>query len=293
MIVAKTEPQASQMLMRRKRRYSVEHFFSYFVLGVFTLFTLFPLFIMIAVSLMPSSHLSSELYRLWPNRINMRNYLLMWTKLPVAQLLRNSVVIAGGSTLLALLTGIPASYALSRTKVFGRRFWLFSFLASQLFSPSIIIVSAYHIVAFVHLTNTYWCLIILDAGFYSLPFVIWSIAGFMRHIPRELEEAIDVDGGSTWTKIRKIFVPISSPAIIVGGVYAFIQSWNDFAFALTLATSKSTMPLPIGIYSFMGAYQIQWNYLMGASIVATIPVLVLFLVVQKRLVSGMLAGSVR
>ncbi len=293
MIVAKTEQRASQISRRRQRRYSIEQFFSYSILIVFTLFTLFPIFIMVMVSLMPSNHLSSELYHLWPNHIAIQNYLLMWSKLPVARLLLNSLIIAGGSTVLALVTGIPASYALSRTKVFGRKIWLFLFLATQLFSPSIIIVSAYHIVASVHLTNTYWSLIILDAGFYCLPFVLWSIAGFMRHIPRELEEAIDVDGGSTWTKIWKMFMPISTPSIVVGGVYAFIQSWNDFAFALTLATSKSTMPLPIGIYSFMGAYQIQWNYLMGASLVATIPVLALFLIVQKRLVAGMLAGSIR
>jgi multiple sugar transport system permease protein len=217
----------------------------------------------------------------------------MWSQLPVAHLLLNSVIIAGGSTILALLTGIPAAFALSRMNIVGRKIWLFGFLATQLFSPSIIIVSAYHVMAIAHLTDTYWGLIILDAGFYSLPFVLWSIAGFMRHIPRELEETVDVDGGTTWTKIWRVFVPIAIPSIVVAGVYAFIQSWNDFAFALTLATSQSTMPLPIGIYSFMGAYQIQWNYLMGASLVATLPVLILFLIVQKRLVSGMLAGSIK
>lgn len=293
MISVKAENQPSRISRIRRQTLSLEHIFSYAVLGIFTLLTLFPIFIMVAVSLMPTSSLSTELYHLWPTRVNLHNYIAMWLQLPVAHLLLNSLIIALGSTLLALITGIPAAYVLSRIEIFGRKIWLFVFMATQLFSPSIIIVSAYHIIASVHLTNTYWGLIILDAGFYSLPFVLWSIAGFMRHIPWELEEAIDIDGGSTWTKIWKIFVPISAPAIVVAGVYAFIQSWNDFAFALTLATSKATMPLPIGIYSFMGAYQIQWNYLMGASLVATIPVLLLFLIVQKRLVSGLLAGSIR
>ncbi|PSR26060.1 MAG: hypothetical protein C7B43_15075 [Sulfobacillus benefaciens] len=293
MIAAKVGDGASRISRIPRHTLSGDRVFSYIVLSVFTVLTLFPIFIMIAVSLMPSRHLSSDLYHLWPTNIDLRNYLLMWSQLPVAHLLLNSVIIAGGSTILALLTGIPAAFALSRMNIVGRKIWLFGFLATQLFSPSIIIVSAYHVMAIAHLTDTYWGLIILDAGFYSLPFVLWSIAGFMRHIPRELEETVDVDGGSTWTKIWRVFVPIAIPSIVVAGVYAFIQSWNDFAFALTLATSQSTMPLPIGIYSFMGAYQIQWNYLMGASLVATLPVLILFLIVQKRLVSGMLAGSIK
>ncbi|HBQ94863.1 MAG TPA: hypothetical protein DD856_07315 [Sulfobacillus sp.] len=293
MIAAKVGDRTSRISRIPRHTLSGDRLFSYIVLSVFTVLTLFPIFIMIAVSLMPSRHLSSDLYHLWPTNIDLRNYLLMWSQLPVAHLLLNSVIIAGGSTILALLTGIPAAFALSRMNIVGRKIWLFGFLATQLFSPSIIIVSAYHAMAIAHLTDTYWGLIILDAGFYSLPFVLWSIAGFMRHIPRELEETVDVDGGSTWTKIWRVFVPIAIPSIVVAGVYAFIQSWNDFAFALTLATSQSTMPLPIGIYSFMGAYQIQWNYLMGASLVATLPVLILFLIVQKRLVSGMLAGSIK
>ncbi len=293
MIAAKVGDGASRISRIPRHTLSGDRVFSYIVLSVFTVLTLFPIFIMIAVSLMPSRHLSSDLYHLWPTNIDLRNYLLMWSQLPVAHLLLNSVIIAGGSTILALLTGIPAAFALSRMNIVGRKIWLFGFLATQLFSPSIIIVSAYHVMAIAHLTDTYWGLIILDAGFYSLPFVLWSIAGFMRHIPRELEETVDVDGGTTWTKIWRVFVPIAIPSIVVAGVYAFIQSWNDFAFALTLATSQSTMPLPIGIYSFMGAYQIQWNYLMGASLVATLPVLILFLIVQKRLVSGMLAGSIK
>lgn len=265
----------------------------YTVLGLFSLLTLFPVFTMVTVFLLPARNLSSDLYHLWPNHIALSNFVTMWTTLPVGRLLLNSLIIAGGSTLLSLLVGIPAAFALARTPVYGRRLWLFVFLATQLFSPSIIIVSAYHVMALLHLTDSYFGLIILDAGFYCLPFVIWIIAGNMRQIPQEVEDAVDIDGASGWTKLWRIFVPMATPSIIVALVYAFIQSWNDFAFALTLATSTKIMPLPIGVYSFMGAYQIQWNYLMGASIVATVPILILFLIVQRRLIAGFMNGSIR
>lgn len=266
---------------------------AYFITGVFSLITLFPIFIMVSVSLMPSQGLASQLFYLWPTHVRIANYVSMWFHLPVARLLLNSIIISVGSAFVALLVGIPAGYALSRTQVFGRRVWLFVFLATQMFSPSMIIVSAYHVMTILHLTDTFGGLILIDSGFYGLPFVVWIIAGYMRHIPQEMEEAVEIDGASSWQKLWRIFVPISAPAIAVAGVYAFISSWNDFAFSLTLATSQSIMPLPIGVYSFMGAYNIQWNYLMGSSLVATVPVLILFLILQRRLTSGIMAGTMR
>ncbi len=266
---------------------------AYILLGIFCLITLFPLFVMVSVSLIPSQTLAPSLYHLWPAHPRLANYITMWHDLPIAHFLMNSLIIALGSTVVALAVGIPAGFALSRTKVFGRRIWLFLFLATQMFSPSMIIVSAYHVMSVLHLTDSYFGLIFLDSGFYCLPFVVWIIAGFMRQIPQELEEAVDIDGASSWQKLWRIFTPIAAPVIAVAGVYAFIASWNDFAFALTLATSQSLMPLPIGVYSFIGAYSIQWNYLMGASLVATIPILVLFLVLQRRLTSGIMAGTIR
>lgn len=280
--------------VKRSQLHSAGEFWvAYIILGVFGLVTLFPLFVMVSVSLIPSKGLAASLFNLWPKHPRLANYLSMWHYLPIAHFLLNSIVIAMGSTLLALAVGIPAGFALSRTKVFGRRIWLFVFLATQMFSPAMIIVSAYHVMSVLHLTDTYFGLIFLDAGFYCLPFVVWIIAGFMRQIPQELEEAVDIDGASSWRKLWRIFTPISAPVIAVAGVYAFISSWNDFAFALTLATSQSLMPLPIGVYSFIGEYNIQWNYLMGASLVASIPVLVLFLVLQRRLTAGIMAGTLR
>src|SRR5437588_11135727 len=158
---------------------------AYFVLILFTLITLFPLYVMLSVAVMPSRNLVSQLYHLWPTRTDWSNFITMWSQLPLGRYLVNSLVIAGGSMLLALVAGVPAAFALSRTNILGRRFWLFVFLATQLFSPSIIIVSAYHVLAVLNWTNTYWGLILLDSGFYCLPFVLWITAGAMRHIPTE------------------------------------------------------------------------------------------------------------
>lgn len=275
---------------RRRRRASR---WSYVAPALFVLITLCPIYVMVEVAFLPSKNLVSELTRFVPSDLDPGNFIAMWRQLPLFAYLRNSFVLATGATALSLLAGVPAGYALSRTHLFGRRTLLFGFLASQLLPSTLIMVAAYRPIAELHGTNSYWALIVLDAGFYCLPFVVWVTAGYMRYFPQEVEEAAIMDGASQRVRFWKVLVPMASPAIVVAAVYAFIQTWNDFTFALTLATSSATMPLPIGIYSFIGEYKIQWNYLMAGSLLATAPMILLFGIVQRRLVGGLTAGAVR
>lgn len=266
---------------------------AYSLLGLFAVITVIPLYVMLSVAVDPAKDLAKELYELWPKRLALGNFIRMWHALPLAHYLFNSLIIAFGAVSLSLVVGIPAAYALSRTSIPGRRTWLFVFLATQMFSPVMIVIGAYRVLAAIHWTDSYQGLIFLDGTFYCLPFVVWITAGFMRQISEDIESAASIDGASRRTTFLRVVLPIARPAIVVGAVFAFVASWNDFAFALTIATSPAVQPLPIGIYDFIGAYKIQWNYLMAGSLVATVPVLVMFMILQRRLVGGLTAGAIK
>lgn len=266
---------------------------AYLVVGGFVLITLLPLYVMVSVALMPTTGLSQNLYRLWPSTVSPGNFASVWGALPLLTYLRNSLVIAGASTALCLLTGIPAAYALSKASLPGTRAMLLFLLGTQMLPPTILAVASYHTLAVLHGTDTYWGLVVLDSGFYGLPFATWVIAGYMRQIPPEVEEAAALDGCPRWRRLVEIILPMSLPAIVVGAVFAFIAAWNDFVFALTLATSTGVMPLTVGIYDFISPYKAQWNYLMAAALIATVPIVVFFLALQRRLVAGFTAGAVR
>ncbi len=268
-------------------------FWAYFVVGAFVLLTLMPLYAMVSVALMPSAGLSANLYRLWPSTVSVGNFASVWHALPLLTYLRNSLVIASAATAVCLCAGVPAAYALSKGSLPGRRAMLLFLLATQMLPPTILAVASYHTLAVLHGTDTYWGLVVLDSGFYGLPFTTWVTAGYMRQIPPEVEEAAALDGCPRWRRVAEIVLPMSLPAIVVGAVFAFIAAWNDFVFALTLATSTGVMPLTVGIYDFISPYKAQWNYLMAAALVATVPIVVFFLVLQRRLVAGFTAGAVR
>lgn len=283
----------SNVVARRSRSARGASIWAYLPLIVFVLITALPVYVMISVSLIPSKGLYTGLYHLWPAKAAFTNYLRMWSVFPLATYLRNSLIIVSSSTALSLLVGIPAGYALAKREFRGRRLWFFGLLASQMLPSTIIVVAAYRALAFLHGTDTFWGLIVLEGGFYGMPFVIWVVAGFMQNLPAEVEEAAMLDGCSRWRRLWRIIVPMSMPAIVVGAVFAAIASWNDFVFALTLATKTGVMPLTVGIYNFISPYQAKWNYLMGGSLVAAVPIVLFFLIVQRRIIGGFSAGAVR
>jgi multiple sugar transport system permease protein len=222
----------------------------------------------------------------WPNFVN------VWTQYGLATSFRASIIIAFGATILNTLLCVPAAYAVARLRFPGRRFALYLLLMIEMFSPVIVIISLFKEVASFGLLDSYASLIILDALF-TVAFNTWMMNGYFKTIPKDIEEAALIDGCNRVQTMTRIMLPISVPGLVTVMIYAFIFAWNEFLFALTFISSKDKMPLTIGLYNFVGQFNTQWQYLTMAAFLALIPVLVLFYVIERRLVAGLAGGAVK
>jgi multiple sugar transport system permease protein len=216
----------------------------------------------------------------------------VWTQYDLVRYFRASLIIGLGATALNTLLSVPAAYAVARLRFPGRKFAMYLLLMIEMFSPVIVIISLFKIVASLHLLDTYGALIILDALF-TVAFNTWMMNGYFKTIPKDIEEAALIDGCTRVQTMTRIMLPIAVPGLVTVMIYAFIFAWNEFLFALTLISSKNKMPLTIALYNFVGQYNTQWQYLTMAAFLALIPVLVLFYLIEKRLVAGLAGGAVK
>jgi multiple sugar transport system permease protein len=207
---------------------------------------------------------------------------------------RVSLEIAGGATLLVLLVALPAAYYTSRHRFRGRGGFLLLVLATQMLQPTALIVGIYkEFLGFGLLgVNPVWSLILVNAGF-NLAFAVWILNAYISSIPAELEQAAMVDGSSRLGALFRITLPLAMPGVVTALIFTFIAAWNEFISALTLTTSTGDYPLTVRLDSFIGQYTVDWQHLFGASVVATIPVFILFALIEGRVVGGLTAGSVK
>jgi multiple sugar transport system permease protein len=205
-----------------------------------------------------------------------------------------SLEIAGGATILVLLVALPAAYYTARRRFRGRNAFLLLVLATQMLQPTALIVGIYKEFLNFGLLNIdpVWSLILVNAGF-NLAFAVWILNAYIGSIPAELEEAAMVDGNSRLGALRRITLPLAMPGVVTALIFTFITAWNEFISALTLTTSTSEYPLTVRLDSFIGQYTVDWQHLFGASVVATIPVFILFALIEGRVVGGLTAGSIK
>ena len=253
---------------------------------------LYPFLEMISTALKSQPELSHYPPVWFPPKPLFSNFIDVWTQIPLATYLRNSVIIAGGSTLLNGVVAIPAGYALARFRFRGRQTFLHIVVATQMFSPVVLLLATFRMMFSFGLLNTYWSVIFINATT-TLPFTIWMLAAYFSTIPREIEEAAILDNAGRWRMLIDHFVPIAMPGIITAMTFAFVISWNEFLFAVTFITDQNLRPLTTGIYTFVGRTETLWQFLMAASLISILPVFVGFLIVQRRLVSGLAAGAVK
>ena len=161
-----------------------------------------------------------------------------------------------------------------------------------MFSPIIVVIALYKLIIALHLIDTQLSLIIVNAVF-TLAFAIWMMNGYFATIPKEIEEAALIDGCSRWQTMMRITLPIAMPGIVTVIIYTFISAWNEFMFALTFINSTDKRPLTVGLYNFVGRWQVSWQYLMAAALLAILPVILLFMVIEKQLVQGLAGGAVK
>jgi multiple sugar transport system permease protein len=255
-------------------------------------FLLFPFFVMISTMLKSSDEVYATPPYWIPKRVALRNFIDLWTQNPFARYFLSSFIIAGGTTILTTVFCVPAAYAVARFRFAGQKFLLYMYLVVQMFSPIIVVISLFKIISRIGLLDTYLGLILVNTVF-TLAFTTWMLSGYFKTIPVDIEEAALIDGCSRMQAIIRIMIPISAPGLVTVIIYSFIASWNEFMFALTLVQSINKTPLTLGLYNFVGRYTTQWEFLTGAAFLAILPVIVLFLFIEKQLVAGIVGGAVK
>jgi multiple sugar transport system permease protein len=205
---------------------------------------------------------------------------------------KSSLIIAFGTTIMNTLITMPAAYAVARLRFAGRRMILYLLLVIQMFSPLIVLISLFKTMAALKLLDTYLGLVLANTVF-TIAFTIWMLNGYFRSIPVDIEEAALIDGCTRVQTITRIMIPIAVPGLVTTMIYSFIAAWNEFLFGLTFIQSRTKMPLVLSLYNFVGRWTTQWELLNAAAFVALIPVLVLFYIIERRLVAGLAGGAIK
>jgi multiple sugar transport system permease protein len=262
--------------------------------AIIAAFFLAPYAVMLLSSLKSNNDLfhSPALYT--PTHWEWGNFSRVWNQIPLADYLVNSLIIAAASTALVLLVALPAAYYTARHEFRGRRAFLYTILVTQMFAPVALVVGIYREADLVNGINTYWALILVDAGF-NLAFSVWIMNGYLASIPTEIEDAARVDGAGHFRTVVRVVLPLAKPGIVTAVIFTFIQAWNEFVVAETIFNNPTTNreTLTVGINAFVGLTQTQYQYLFVASIIGIVPVVILFAAIERFLVSGLTAGSIR
>jgi multiple sugar transport system permease protein len=251
-----------------------------------------PYLVMAFTALKPEGELRITPPRLTPLRWQPGNFLEVLADPGFQAWLRVSLVVALASTVIVVLAATPAAYYTARYRFPGRSAFLLLVLVTQMFSPTALVVGLYRQFFELDLVNTYASLILTNAAF-NLAFAIWILRAFFASIPREIEEAAAVDGCGQLRALVQVVLPLSLPAIVTALIFSFIAAWNEYIVALTLMTDPDKKPLTVGITSYVTAYVQHWNHLFAASVLAIVPVVVLFALIERHLVGGLTAGSVK
>ncbi|MFD5462334.1 carbohydrate ABC transporter permease [Kitasatospora sp. NPDC127059] len=251
---------------------------------------LLPYLEMVVTALRPADELRDATYL--PRHFAWSNFLGVWRDSTLGGNLRVTLLVAGGSTVLALLVALPAAYYTARVRYRGRRLFLLLVLVTQMFQPTSLLVGLYREFYQLDMLNSVWTLILCNAAF-NLAFAVWILTAYISSIPVELEEAALLDGLGRLGALRRVVLPLALPGVVTALIFTFISAWNEFVMGLTLSTAPNAQPLTVGINSFIGNYTVQWNYLFAGSVVAIMPVVALFAVIERHVVSGLTAGSVK
>jgi len=247
-------------------------------------------------AILTSFKAGTDLFRVsyWPTSLSLDNYLNVLSSGSFPQNLLNSIFVASITVLLALFLAVTASFALSRVRFRGRGLILMTILAVSMFPQIAVLAGLFEVIRFLGIYNTPWALI-FSYTIFTLPFTVWVLTTFMRDLPIEIEEAAIVDGATPWIIITKVFMPLMWPALVTTGLLAFIGAWNEFLFALTFTSSNATRTVPVAIALLSGGsqYEIPWGNIMAASVIVTVPLVILVLVFQRKIISGLTAGGVK
>lgn len=261
---------------------------------IICLFCLFPFYFAIVTSLKEGTELFSS--SLIPKAPTMKNYVSLFTvpEQPFGRHIFNSLGVSFMVVVVSLFLGVTAAYALGRIQFKGRGLLLLTVLAVSMFPQVAVLSGMFEMMKAFGLYNHWWGLT-LPYMIFTLPFTVWVLTTFVRDLPKELEEAAVMDGCTPWGVITKVFLPLMWPALVTTGLLAFIAAWNEFMFALTFVLDNSDRTVPVSISLISGAdkYEIPWGKIMAASVLVTMPLIVLVLMFQRKIVGGLTSGAVK
>ena len=264
----------------------------YFVILDICVITLYPYFVMFCSALKSRAEIFNPNGTVFPIHAIWSNFADIWSKAPMAKYMLNSILVAGGATLIAMVCGIPAAYALARMKFKGQNVFLGFIIVSQMFAPVVLLIGIYKVMMMLHLTNSILGLVFINAAF-NQAFAVWLLRGTFMGISSEMEQAATIDGCNRFQAMFRVLLPVAAPGIVTTLIFVFINAWNEYTVAMTLISDNLLKPMTVGINIFNGYNMIEWQYLFAASLFATIPVIILFMCIEKHLVSGLTSGGVK
>jgi trehalose/maltose transport system permease protein len=285
---------------RRKYGVFVKRALFYLLVGFIIIYTIFPFYYAILSSVTPSSLLFNTPAKYWPEKIDWSHYKYVFNNGDFLRALLNSFVVSLAVTLITLTLGSFAAFALGRIHFRGRTVVLYTILAMTMFPAVAILGSLFSMIRgdwllnTPNIYNTLWALIITYMTF-ALPFTVWVLTNFFKAMPGELEEASLVDGATSMQAFRQILLPLAAPGLVTTGLLCFISAWNEFLFALTFTQDKRARTVQVAISQFAGNQQFELPFAkqMAAAVVVTLPLIVLVLVFQRKIIAGLTAGAVK
>ncbi|KQC07685.1 MAG: ABC transporter [Candidatus Cloacimonas sp. SDB] len=277
-------------MINRRSKFSI--FLTYAILIIVTGITIYPVLWVIKVAFGGTSLLSTSL-SLIPDDFSFDNFVIVFTEKPFLTWLRNSVIVSFVTTISSLFLATTAAYAFSRFRFPGQRSGMLSLLITQMFPGVLMIIPQFILISKVlHLYGSLWGLVIIYSTT-ALPFSIWVLKGYFDTIPISLEESATIDGASKGRIFWQIIIPLSKPSIAITGLFSFMTAWNEFILAATFLDDEMKYTLPVGLRDMVGEFGAEWGNFAASSILVAIPVVVMFMMFQKFLVSGLTAGGVK
>lgn len=255
---------------------------------------LFPLYWAFITSLKTEAEIFQNPPTFFPHVVNTKSYAAQVETgdFNMFKSFGNSLVISLGAMVIAVVLAVPASYGIAKYKFKGRKVMLLSFLVTQMLPVSVLLTPLFILFKNMHLYNTWWAAMLADATI-GIPFSVLILKNYFASIPKDMEEAAYIDGCSRFSAFMRILLPIAKPGVMVCAIFSFLYAWGDLAYGMTFIIDQQNRPITAGIFNFMGQYGTKWSYLTAFAVVTIIPVLLIFIFMQKYIVGGMTSGAVK
>ena len=255
---------------------------------------LFPLYWIIVTSLKTEKEIFQIPLTLWPKVINTKSYAAQVSSgdFNMFKSFANSFIISIGATAVAVVLAVPASYGIARYRFRGKKLVMLGFLVTQMLPVAVLLTPMFIMFKNMHLYNTVGAAILADATI-GIPFSVLILKNYFASVPRELEEAAYIDGCNRFTAFVRVLIPIAKPGVMVCAIFSFLYAWGDLAYGMTFIIDQQKRPITAGIFNFMGQYGTKWSYLTAFAVVTIIPVALIFIFMQKYIISGMTSGAVK